>query len=74
MVAVKRHGEAELDVVARVEPATGEVHPDVRAVGERGVTPPLDAVVRRHPAGPLGFVEVERLLERLTVIGRADGG
>src|SRR5690606_6186662 len=60
--------EAELDVVAGVVPAAGEVEADILTVVERGVPPPGDPVPLRFGTGDLGFVEPDRFLQRLTVV------
>ena len=62
-----RHRQAELDVVARVVPAAGQVAPDVRAVRAAGVAAPADAVARAGPRA-LGLVEPDGLLQRFAVV------
>src|SRR5690606_12399068 len=63
----ERHREAELDVVAGVVPAAGQVEPDVRPVVQRGVAPPAHAVPVGQLARLLSLVEPERLLKGLAV-------
>src|SRR5690606_38006353 len=72
--APRQHGdrgrlrETELDVVAGVVPAAGEVEADVLPVVEGGVAPPGDPVPLWLRAGDLGLVEPDRLLQGLTVV------
>ena len=44
-----------------------------RAVGEAGVGPPRDGLVRRQLAGPLPLEEEYRLRERVGIIGVSAG-
>ena len=64
------HRQAELDVVTGVEPAAGQVHTNVLAVGERRFLAPIHrpVVALEVSAGPLGLVELVALRQRIVVV------
>src|SRR5262249_3412204 len=66
----RRHGESELDMVACVEPAAGEIDSYIRPVARGGITFPRNAAEGRFRAGDLDLVKPDRLLQCLTVVER----
>jgi hypothetical protein len=62
------HRQAEFDVIAGVVPAAGQVAADIRAVLQRGVAAPVDAVGGGQISGALSFIEEQRFLQGLTVV------
>ncbi len=63
--------QAVLHVVAGIEPAARQVQPDVGPVVQARVGPPYHRVVGRQIAAALLRVEVNRLLQRFTVVIRS---
>src|SRR5262245_31701448 len=64
----RSHGESELDVIAGVEPAAGQVFAHVCAVVQRRIPAPRDAAPGRLAPRYLRFVKEERFLQRFGVI------